>query len=152
MTTDLDEVHAQAHRFLAGERLTFEDADKLWRQLKSEPSLARAVLERVRSATARRADEAPPGATDPSEPIARGGSLVDGLPDDPQVLDQLCRQHALLTSKDLDLIAGVRHNQALEILRERFKLASPELDGDAETLGISHIFGTFSWSVLGGRR
>lgn len=150
MTADLDELHDRARRFLDGERLTFEDADQLWQQLESEPSLARPVLERIRSAPTRRAEGPRPGTTDPALPIAWAGrSLFEGLPDDPQILDQLCRQHALLTSKDLELMAGVRHDQALEILCERFDLASPELDGDAETLGIAGGTHRRRWEDLG---
>lgn len=71
------------------------------------------------------------------ERLRGGDSLSDGLPDDQKLLDKLCQQHAMLTSKDPELGAGVRHDQALEILTERFDLASSELDGDAETLGIA---------------
>jgi predicted acylesterase/phospholipase RssA len=112
---DRAEARERARRFLSGERLAFEDADELWRSLRSEPSLARSMLERMRS----------------------GGSLSDGLPAGGELLDELCQQHALLTSKDLELSAGVRHDQALEILAERFDLTSPDLDGDVETLGIA---------------
>ena len=114
MPDDRAAARAQARRFLAGERLSFAEADGLWRQLKSEQSLARPVLGRIRA----------------------GEGLSDALPDDQKLLDKLCQQHALLTSKDLELSAAVRHNQALAILAERFELASPDLE-DAETLGIA---------------
>lgn len=114
MADDKAATRARARRFLAGERLSFADANALWSELKSEPSLARPVLGRIRK---------------------REG-LADGLPDDQKLLDKLCQQHALLTSKDLELSAAVRHDRALAILAERFQLASPELE-DAETLGIA---------------
>ncbi len=138
-----------ARRFLLGERLTFQEADALWRQLKGQPSLARAVLERIRASTLRRADELPVDVTDPALPIARGRSLRDGLPEDPLILDELCQQHALQTSKDLRLRAGDRHDMAIQILRGRFDLASPSLDGDAETLGIAGGIHKRKWEDLG---
>ncbi len=115
MAVDKAEAREQALRFLAGEKLSFQEADGLWRQFKSEPSLARLVLERIRTCD----------------------SLSDGLPEEPELLDKLCQQHALLTGKDLELNAGVRHDRALQILGERFDLARPQLDGDPETLGIA---------------
>ena len=45
--------------------------------------------------------------------------------------------------------ADSRHDQALEILRRRFALDSPELDGDAETLGIAGGIHKRRWEDLG---
>ena len=116
-----------ARAFLAGKELTFAEADELWRALKNEPSLARPVLERTRS----------------------GEGLSDGLPDDRATRDALCQQHALLTSKDLELAASVRHDRALAVLAEGFELDSAELDGDAETLGIAGGIHKRRWDDLG---
>ena len=107
----------QARGFLAGESLTFKEADNLWKELRKldKLPLARAVLSRLR----------------------QGKYLSDALPADKAMLDELCRQEALFTSKDPELSAATRHRLALEILRERFVLQDPTLDGDAETLGIA---------------
>ena len=115
MAADMADARARAHRFLEGEPLTFAEADQLWRKLKSDTSLARSVLARLRTSN----------------------SLLDDLPNDKSLLDKLCQQHAMLTSKDLELSAGLRHDQALHILGKRFELASRELDNDPETLGIA---------------
>lgn len=107
----------QANKFLAGEQLTFDQADALWQALKNanELSLARAVLERIRD----------------------GESLLDGLPKNRQERKRLCQQEALLTSKDPELNSAVRHSLAIDKLGEEFDLDDSALDGDAETLGIA---------------
>ena len=118
-----------ARRFLAGESLDFRQADALWKELLKLDNLplARATLSRLR----------------------QGKYLIDALPDDKAVLDELCRQEALLTSKDPDLGAATRHRLALDILRERFVLQDPVLDGDAETLGIAGGIYKRQWEDLG---
>jgi predicted acylesterase/phospholipase RssA len=119
----------QAQSFLAGEGLTFAAADKLWQELQGldELSLARAVLKRIRE----------------------GKSLQDRLPSDQLRLDELCRHEALLTSKDPELSATMRHRRALEILRERFDLEDNALDGNSETLGIAGGIHKRRWEDLG---
>ncbi len=115
--------------FLAGKQLSFTDANALWRQLKrsDELSLARAVLARLRT----------------------GEGLLDQLPAKRQIKEELCREEALLTSKDPELSAAVRHDRALQILAQQFDLDDPSLDGDAETLGIAGGILKRRWSDLG---
>jgi len=110
------EAVIRARKFLAGERLRFAQADALWNDLKKQDqfSLARRVLEWVRQ---------------------KPDSLSDGIPDDRH--DRLCREEALLTSKDPELNAATRHDDALRLLSRGFRLKSPTLDGDGETLGIA---------------
>jgi predicted acylesterase/phospholipase RssA len=118
-----------ADRFLGGESFPFKEADDLWRALfkKGDLSLARSVLSRLR----------------------QGTYLSDGLPASKVVLDELCRQEALLTSKDPELSARTRHRLALQILCQRFDLQDPALDGDAETLGIAGGIHKRQWEDLG---
>src|SRR5689334_17039468 len=86
----------RARSFLAGEALTFADADALWRALKdgNELSLARAVLARLRLSRYEK------------------DILVDKLPTDAATRAVLCQQEAELTSKDEELSAGIRHARA----------------------------------------
>ena len=125
MTDRLDRARA----FLAGQDLTFDDANALWKELKNadELSLARRVLERLRD----------------------GAGLLDNLPGDRKTKNHLCRQEALLTSKDPELSTAMRHDRALQILGEEFELESAALDGDAETLGIAGGILKRRWSDLG---
>jgi len=119
---------SQARAFLGGEQLAFAVADALWRQLneQDEISMARSVLARMRHS---------------------GAALLDPVP--PEGRDELCRQEALLTSKDPELSSSVRHDRALKILRDGFNLDSPTLDGDGETLGIAGGIYKRRWSDLG---
>lgn len=131
MPNSCEELRERAKRFLAGEQLTFEAAAELWRGLEKcdELSLARTVLGRIRGVRK---------------------ALLHGLPQDGRVLDKLCRQEALLTSKDRELSARVRHRRALEILEERFgSLHDKKYDGDAETLGIAGGIYKRQWEDLG---
>src|SRR5580658_10012091 len=126
-----EELRERAKRFLAGQQLTFESATELWKGLEKcdELSLARTVLRRIRE-------------------VKR--ALLHGLSQDARVLDKLCRQEALLTSKDRELSATVRHRRALEILEERFgSLDDKKYDGDAETLGIAGGIYKRQWEDLG---
>ncbi len=59
MAEETSEAGERARSFLAGERLPFAEADRLWRRLKSQPALARPVLERIRASTIRRIVEEP---------------------------------------------------------------------------------------------
>ena len=128
MTTDVTTSLARA--YLAGRDLTFAEADSLWRGLKAadDLSLARRVLERMR--------------------LKKG--LIGGFPADRKTRTKLCQQHALLTSKDRELSATIRHDLALEILVDGFgDLNDDSLDGDAETLGIAGGILKRRWNDLG---
>jgi len=118
----------EARKYLDGEYVLFEDAHKLWKQLKNddEISLARSVIARLRS---------------------NDKHLRDKVPFDKE--DKLCQQHAELTSKDPELSASVRHDMALEILGEKFKLDDPKLNGNVETLGIAGGICKRRWMDLG---
>jgi predicted acylesterase/phospholipase RssA len=118
----------RALAFLRGEAIRFAEANELWKQLKREDelALARAVLDRIRN---------------------KKGALLDRIP--PGNREQLCRQHAEITSKDPELNAALRHDQALEVLNEVFNLSSPMLDGDGETLGIAGGIYKRRWNDLG---
>ena len=126
---DMDAI-TQARRFLAGERLKFAQADELSKQLKAEDqlSLARRVLERVRRVP---------------------NCLIDRVPPDVATKNRLCREEALLTSKDVELDAATRHDRAFEILQERFDIDDNRLDGDGETLGIAGGICKRRWNDLG---
>ncbi len=118
-----------ARRFLGGEDLAFTEADGLWRKLKesNELALARMALQRIRLIRDR----------------------IEGFPANPAVADELCREEALLTSKDIELNAAVRHDLALKLLADRYDLASPKLDGDSEILGIAGGICKRRWGELG---
>jgi len=126
----MSDTRRRAQAFLAGEALTFNEADALWKQCKKadELSLARSVLSRMRK---------------------EDGSLIDGLPPARQIREELCRQEALLTSKDPELNAAMRHDRALEVLAEDFDLDDHRLDGDRETLGIAGGICKRKWDELG---
>jgi predicted acylesterase/phospholipase RssA len=118
----------RAKAFLRGEKLSFKDANALWKDLKKadELSLARAVLARMR----------------------HGDHLLDELPAARQVRQELCRQEAMLTSKDPEINSAVRHDLALKILREEFDLDDEALNGDGETLGIAGGIYKRRWNDL----
>ncbi len=122
------ETRDRGESFLRGEALMFDEADALWRSLKKENdlALARAVLARVRD---------------------REG-LVDQLPSKRSVRERLCREEALLTSKDPELSPAIRHDRALGILEEEFDLEDPELDGD-RILSVAGGIYKRRWSDLG---
>ena len=106
-----------ARSYLAGKALTFAEAVALWRGLKKadDLSMARRVIERLR----------------------RSEGLIDDLPPDIGIRQKLAQQEALLTSKDCELSATLRHDQALRILSREFgKLDDPTLTQSQETLGI----------------
>jgi predicted acylesterase/phospholipase RssA len=125
----MSEIEERAHSYLKGESLSFKEADELWRKLKHEDhiALARAVLQQIRE----------------------GDGLLDVIPDEPGLLDKLCQQEALLTSKDPELSSVIRHDSALKVLRRRFSLSDKRLDGDAETLGIAGGIYKRRWAELG---
>jgi hypothetical protein len=124
------EAVTTARKFLAGENLKFAQADALWKDLKKEDqfSLARRVLDRLRQ---------------------KPECVSDGMPDEGAIYDSLCREQALLTSKDPELNAATRHDEALKLLARCFRLKSPTLDGDGETLGIAGGICKRRWNELG---
>ncbi|HEX5871222.1 MAG TPA: patatin-like phospholipase family protein, partial [Longimicrobium sp.] len=118
----------ESEGFLGGHRLFFEEADRLWKKLKAEGEISRArqVLERIRS----------------------GDALLDEVPASKR--KKLCQEEAMLTSKDSELKATMRHDRALKILSTGIDdLESASLDGDAETLGIAGGIRKRRWSDLG---
>ena len=121
-----------ADRFLAGEQMKFADVNAKWQQLRDEDqlSLARRVLERLRE-----------------EPDC----LLDGpVPNVTETRDMLCQQEALLTSKDAELNAASRHNEALALLADRFTFIDNKTqNGDTETLGIAGGIAKRRWNDLG---
>jgi len=126
----MTELQERGRAFLGGKALTFEEANALWKALKKadQLSLARRVLERLRL----------------------GNGLVDRLPAGRQTRRTLCQQEALLTSKDAELSATLRHDRALDILSDGFgALDDAALDGDVETLGIAGGILKRRWSDLG---
>lgn len=129
MQSENSKTKTDATAFLGGQTLLFEEANKLWKQLKGDDdiSLSRKVLERLRS----------------------GEGLKDRIPAQGNVRNRLCREEALLTSKDPELNVAMRHDLALRILLERFDLGDPALDGDAETLGIAGGICKRRWNDLG---
>lgn len=125
MSHDVD----KARKYLVGVEFGFDEINKLWRDLKREDeiTLARSVIEQLRS----------------------GRGLLGRVPSDRKTKAKLCQQHAELTSKDSELGASVRHDMALEILREQFDLDDVLLDGDGETLGIAGGICKRRWMDLG---
>jgi predicted acylesterase/phospholipase RssA len=119
------ELIERARSYLSGEQLTFDEANALWKGLKGkdEISLARRVLAQLRSS--------------------------DELPPDQATRRRLCQQEALLTSKDPEFGADVRHDRALRLLAREFDLDSTLLDHDPETLGIAGGIRKRRWADLG---
>jgi len=126
----MSDTSKRAQAFLAGEALTFDNADSLWKQCRKEDeiSLARSVLFRMRH---------------------EDQCLLDRLPRERDIKEELCRQEALLTSKDQELSAAMRHNRAIEVLADEFHLDDKQLDGDAETLGIAAGIYKRKWDDMG---
>jgi predicted acylesterase/phospholipase RssA len=122
----------QAKAFFQGRRFPLLSLDRLWIGLKSihELSLARRVLSQLR------------------EQFRTGGQGCDA----PATLDEdkWCREEALLTSKDPALSASIRHDRALEILRQKFPISEEASNGvDRETLGIAGGILKRRWMDLG---
>jgi predicted acylesterase/phospholipase RssA len=119
-----------ARRFLGGEDITFPVANDLWQRLMraDELSLARMVLDRMR---------------------LKPDRIIGGIPNDQELRNKLCRQEALLTSKDTEINAADRHDKALQLLASRYDLVNPTLDGDTETLGIAGGICKRRWNDLG---
>ena len=127
---DTDAV-SNARKFLRGEQLKFAEANKLWKQLKNEDqlSLARRVLRQLRE-----------------KPLC----LSDGVPNDTTTKEVLYREEALLTSKDPELYAATRHDDALSLLASKFEfITNNKLAGDGETLGIAGGICKRRWNDLG---
>ena len=120
--------------FLSGEALTFGEADALWQSLaKSDVSLARSVVSRLRKGLASDRDEI----------------LLDTDGATPDRRRALREQEALLTSKDPELGAAIKHDRAITILRGDRDLDDPALDADAELLGIAGGIYKRKWYQLG---
>ena len=102
-----------ANKYLGNETFTFTELNDTWKKLTkaNEVTLARQLLAKML------AEQAEIGFT----------------PDD---ANELCRQLALWTSKDPELNAATRHDDAIRQLRTHFDLADPKLK-DSETLGIA---------------
>src|SRR5262245_38234323 len=125
------ETVSNARKFLRGEQLKFAEANELWKRLKNEDqlSLARRVLRQLRE-----------------KPLC----LSDGVPNETSTKENLCRQEALLTSKDPELDAATRHDDALNLLASRFEfIENKKLAGDGETLGIAGGICKRRWNDLG---
>ncbi len=128
--SDTDAV-SNARKFLRGEQLKFAEANKLWKQLKNEDqlSLARRVLCQLRE-----------------KPLC----LSNGVPNDTATKEVLYREEALLTSKDPELDAATRHDDALSLLASKFEfIANNKLAGDGETLGVAGGICKRRWNDLG---
>jgi predicted acylesterase/phospholipase RssA len=129
------EMVKRARRFLGGERLIFDAAFEMLRPLQQEDqlSLARRVLERMRKKPECISGDVP-------------NRAIRGIP----IADYLCQQEALLTSKDPELSAAIRHDEALEILARGFRFIKDKTKpGDAETLGIAGGICKRKWNDLG---
>jgi predicted acylesterase/phospholipase RssA len=127
---DTDTV-SHARNFLLGEHLQFAEANELWKRLKDEDqlSLARQVLRHLRE-----------------KPLC----LSDGAPKDTRTREILCRQEALLTSRDPELDSATRHDEALNLLANEFEfIENKKLGGDEETLGIAGGICKRRWNDLG---
>jgi len=124
----MSEAVEAARRFIAGEHFSFAEADGVWRELKAqdELSLARLVVGRL---------EAEEG-------------VIDGIPST-AARDELCQQHAFLTSKDPELSPATRHDMALDVLHRGFKELEDEGFVDPETLGIAGGIHKRRWRELG---
>lgn len=118
----------RAESFLGGEKITFAEADTLWRELKNSDHIAfaRRVLERLRTQNC----------------------LTDTIPPRDEIKQTLCREHAMLTSKDKELHAAYRHDQALAILFNGINLQDSAFS-DPETLGIAGGICKRRWNDLG---
>ena len=104
-----------AEDFISGEERTADQVDAIWRSCKKDEAFshARRLLRRR---------------TDPkTRTISRPPANHETAPS-PQ---ELIEQFALMTSKDPDLAASIRHDWALRILRPNLQTSS------AETLGIA---------------
>jgi predicted acylesterase/phospholipase RssA len=131
---DKAEAVERAQKFLGGERLQFAEANKIVKALKAgdQLSLARRVVARM---------------------LAKPQSISDGMPAGSRSL--LSRESALLTSKDPELGAATRHDQALKLLAEAFDYVESGSADDSgpvdrgETLGIAGGICKRRWSDLG---
>ncbi len=121
---------SHARKFLRGEQFKFAEANELWKRLKGEDHFpCEAVLRQLRE-----------------KPLC----LSDGAPNDTRTREILCRQEALLTSKDPELDSATRHDEALNLLANEFEfIEDKELGGDEETLGIAGGICKRRWNDLG---
>jgi hypothetical protein len=122
----------QAKAYLGGAKLSAPDLDALYPALKDELEVgyARRVLA-----------------------LYRQGRYIQGdLRWDTKKQERLCQQHALCTSKGPDLSAAIRHDEAMQILGERFDLRGSNggaITSDQETLGIAGGICKRRWEAFG---
>jgi predicted acylesterase/phospholipase RssA len=124
----------RAQKFLAGETARFNEADEIWKTLKAkdEFSLARRVVLRM---------------------LEKPQCLSDGIPSSKR--SRHLRERAMLTSKDPELSATTRHDQALKMLAETFDYIEGSSGDDGgsvergETLGIAGGICKRRWNDLG---
>lgn len=114
-----------AERFIAGTSMAMDEVDQLWKACKADEAFshARRVLKRRRTG-APNIVAPPPGYQPPSA-------------------QKLREQAALMTSKDPDLSAAVRHDWALTMLEADLQTSS------AETLGIAGGIWKRRWELDG---
>ncbi|HMA71297.1 MAG TPA: TRAFs-binding domain-containing protein [Xanthobacteraceae bacterium] len=121
----------RARKFIAGEALSFVDANALWKRLKTDDqlSLARLVLRQMR---------------------VRPDRVIGGVPNDAKTRTKLCGEEALLMSKDPELNMATRHDDALKLLRQGCLFIDDEtLTGDGDTFGIAGGICKRRWNDLG---
>ena len=132
---ELAEAVERADSFLGGERIQFAEADTIWKALKAgdELSRARKVLERMRE---------------------KPEFISDRIPVKDR--NRLCREHALLTSKDPELSAASRHDAAFALVADGIDYiedtGTPDDGGSVErgeALGIAGGICKRRWSDLG---
>jgi predicted acylesterase/phospholipase RssA len=122
----------RAAAFLAGEALSIDTIRELAKACRKADhlSLARSVLSRLR--------------TDPK------AVLPGGKPPSPTQRGLLITDEALLTSKDPELAASVRHDQAIELLEQHFgDLEDKSLDTQQELMGVAGGICKRRWQDLG---
>jgi predicted acylesterase/phospholipase RssA len=119
----------QADSFVLGGQISFAEANALWKELKASDDIskARKVLARM----------------------SMQGALTDVSAFTAGARQQLCTQLALLTSKDQNLSAAVRHDEALAILRRTFSFNDDSLNQNAEVLGVAAGILKRKWQDLG---
>lgn len=118
-----------ADRFVKNAAMPFAEVDALWQRLAKADDIPRTreVLKRLR----------------------QPGALTDALPTSRAVRERLCLHLAMYTSKDDELGAGFRHDEALRLLADELDLEDPRRDGDAEVLGIAAGIHKRRWDDLG---
>lgn len=117
MHTDSQNVE-NAKRYLRGENFPFDEINEIWKGLKIELEFgyAHQVLQLLRD----------------------GVQVSDNKKISGREKEKLCQQHALCLSKDSNLSAAIRHDDAMEILSDLLPgYNEGELTNNPETLGIA---------------